>query len=144
MPGRPFVIGGVTIPFEKGPLGHSDGDALSHAIADSILGAANMGDIGVWFPPGDPSCAGANSLDLLRKIADAVREKGFSIENVDSIVMCEKPKISPHYETMRNRLAEALGTQPDRVSVKATTYEGLGEIGAGEAVAAKAIALLTY
>lgn len=142
--GRPFVIGGVNIPFDKGPLGHSDGDALSHAIADAILGAANMGDIGMWFPPGDPSCAGANSLDLLETIAEAVRKKGFAIGNIDSVIMCERPKMSPHYGLMRERLAKALGTSPEVVSVKATTYEGMGDIGAGDAVAAKAIALLTY
>lgn len=141
---RPFVIGGVTIPFDKGPLGHSDGDALSHAIADAILGAANMGDIGMWFPPGDPSCAGANSLDLLTTIADAVRKAGFGIGNVDSVIMCERPKMSPHYGLMKERLARALGVSPEAISVKATTYEGMGDIGSGNAVAAKAIALLTY
>ncbi|MBY0547443.1 MAG: 2-C-methyl-D-erythritol 2,4-cyclodiphosphate synthase [Candidatus Obscuribacterales bacterium] len=144
VPGRPFVIGGVSIPFDKGPLGHSDGDALSHAVADAILGAANMGDIGMWFPPGDPDFAGANSLDLLATIAEAVRQKGFAIGNIDSVIMCERPKMSPHYSLMKERLAKALGTSPEVVSVKATTYEGMGEIGSGEAVAAKAIALLTY
>lgn len=140
--GRPFVMGGVHIPHHKGPLGHSDGDVLCHAIADALLGAAAMGDIGIWFPPGDPKFAGANSLELLKIVVGALSERGFSIINVDTVIVCEEPKISPHYNLMRTRLAVALGVEVDRVSVKATTNEGIGEIGTGEAVAAKAIAMI--
>lgn len=140
--GRPFVMGGVHIPFAKGPEGHSDGDALCHAIADALLGAACLGDIGLWFPPEDPEYEGSNSLKLLEVVADAVRKNGFTVNNVDSIVLCEQPKISPHYKEMRRLLAEAIGVDDSCVSVKATTYEKMGEIGRGEAVAAKAICLI--
>lgn len=140
--GRPFVIGGVLIPFDKGPLGHSDGDALCHAIADALLGAAGMGDIGMWFPPGDPEFKNADSTLLLKKIVHALKEKGHSIVNVDSVVLCERPKLSPHYPKMREVLASALEISSDCVSVKATTNEGVGAIGEGTAVAAKAIALI--
>ena len=139
---RPFIMGGVTIEHDKGPEGHSDGDALCHAIADALLGAAGLGDIGLWFPPDDPKFKNAHSLSLLVKIALAVREKGYEIANIDSVVICEKPKLSPHYQLMRQRLAEVLGVGEDRVSVKATTNEKLGEIGSGLAVAAQAVALL--
>ena len=140
--GRPFIMGGVRIPADKGPEGHSDGDALCHAIADALLGAACLGDIGMWFPPDDPRYEGSNSLTLLAKVAAGVVEAGYSIENIDSIVICEKPKISPHYEFMRRAIAGSVGIDYSQVSVKATTYEKLGEIGRGEAVAAKAIVLI--
>lgn len=140
--GRPFIMGGVEIASEKGPEGHSDGDALCHAIADALLGAASLGDIGMWFPPDDPQYGGANSLWLLSKVAEGVREKGYSISNVDSVVICEAPKLSSFFDEMRLALSGALGIDDTCVSVKATTYEGLGEIGRGEAVAAKAVALI--
>ncbi len=140
--GRPFIMGGVTIESDCGPEGHSDGDALSHAIADALLGAACLGDIGMWFPPGDPKFKNADSLVLLKRVVDAVREKGYQIGNVDSVVICEKPKLSPHYDEMRRKLAAAMEIDVDQVSVKATTNEKLGEIGRGEAVAAQAIALI--
>lgn len=140
--GRPFIMGGVNIPSDKGPEGHSDGDALCHAIADALLGAACLGDIGMWFPPDDPQYKDSNSLSLLAKVADGVADAGYAIENIDSIVICEKPKISPHYEFMRRAIAGAVRVDFSQVSVKATTYEKLGEIGRGEAVAAKAIVLL--
>jgi 2-C-methyl-D-erythritol 2,4-cyclodiphosphate synthase len=140
--GRPFVLGGVTVPYHRGPLGHSDGDALCHAIIDALLGAARMGDIGMWFPPGDPSHAGANSLHMLNKIMSAVREKNYELVNIDSVILCEKPKLSPHYDSMIRKLAEALEVPIEQVNVKATTNEGLGDIGKGEAVAAKAVALI--
>ncbi|MBX9689660.1 MAG: 2-C-methyl-D-erythritol 2,4-cyclodiphosphate synthase [Candidatus Obscuribacterales bacterium] len=140
--GRPFIMGGVKIESDKGPEGHSDGDALCHAIADALLGAACLGDIGLWFPPDDPKFEGADSIELLKKVAAAVKTKGYAISNIDSIVICEKPKISPHYEAMRARLADAMELSVDQVSVKATTNEKLGEIGAGLAVAAQAIVLL--
>lgn len=142
VPGRPFIIGGVRIDCEFGPQGHSDGDALLHAIADALLGAAALGDIGQWFPADDPAYAGADSAGLLAKIGLAVAEKGLAIENIDSVIICEAPKLSPHYLKMRRRIADVLGLALDQVSVKATTNEGLGEIGRGEAVAAKAVVLL--
>lgn len=140
--GRRFVMGGVEIDFDKGPEGHSDGDALCHAIADALLGAACLGDIGMWFPPDDPQYKDSNSLKLLSKVAGEVSKAGYEISNVDSIVMCEKPKLSPHYEKMRQAIAQAIDVELAQVSVKATTYEKLGEIGRGEAVAAQAIVLL--
>jgi 2-C-methyl-D-erythritol 2,4-cyclodiphosphate synthase len=140
--GRPFVLGGVTIPFHKGPLGHSDGDALTHAIIDALLGAASMGDIGMWFPPGDPDYAGANSLQMLKKVMSALKEKNYCLVNLDAVVLCEKPKLSPHYDLMMRKIAEALEVPVEQVSVKATTNEGLGDIGKGDAVAAKAVALI--
>ncbi len=140
--GRPFIMGGVTIDSDKGPEGHSDGDALCHAIADALLGAACLGDIGLWFPPDDPQFKNANSLKLLSRVCDAVKEKGFKVGNVDSVVICEKPKLSPHYLQMRQMIAAALGVEVEQVSVKASTNEKLGEIGAGHAVAAQAVALI--
>lgn len=141
--GRPFIMGGITIESEWGPEGHSDGDALSHAIADALLGAACMGDIGIWFPPADAAFKNADSIELLKKVFDAVSEKGYRIENIDSNIICERPKLSPHYDSMRKRLAEALHLELDQVSVKAKTNEKLGEIGRSEAVAAQAIVLLS-
>lgn len=140
--GRPFIIGGVKIDFDRGPEGHSDGDALCHAIADALLGAACLGDMGIWFPSDDAGLKNANSLDLLAEIAAAVKEKGYAIGNVDSTVICEKPKLSPYYDLMRQRISNALGTGIDQVSVKAKSNEKLGELGRGEAVAAQAIVLL--
>jgi 2-C-methyl-D-erythritol 2,4-cyclodiphosphate synthase len=140
--GRPFIMGGVSIDSDRGPEGHSDGDALCHAVADALLGAASLGDIGVWFPPDDPKLKNAHSLSLLVRVALAVREKGYSISNIDSTVICEKPKLSLHYDSMRERLAEALGLAPEQVSIKSKTNEQLGEIGRGEAVAAWAVVLL--
>lgn len=143
VPGRRFVMGGVEIPSEKGPLGHSDGDALCHAIADALLGACALGDIGLWFPPGDDKYEGADSINLLKTVVAELEKQGFAIANVDSVVICEKPKLSPYYDEMRKRLSFALSIPFEDISVKATTYEKLGEIGAGEAVAAKAVVLVT-
>lgn len=140
--GRPFIMGGITIESDRGPEGHSDGDALSHAIVDALLGAANMGDIGIWFPPGDPRFKDSNSMDFLKKAAELVAEKGYQIGNIDSVIICEKPKLSPHYDMMRERIAEALSINIEQVSVKSKTNEKLGEIGSGDAVAAQAIACL--
>ncbi len=141
--GRPFIMGGVKIDSEKGPEGHSDGDALSHAIADALLGAACLGDIGLWFSPDDPQFKNADSIELLKVIVAEVKKAGYQISNVDSVVICESPKLSPHYKEMRERLASVLGISTDQVSVKATTNEKLGEIGSGLALAAQAIVLLT-
>lgn len=140
--GRPFTIGGVTIESDRGPEGHSDGDALSHAIVDALLGAACMGDIGVWFPPGDPRFKNSNSMDFLRKVAESLDEHGYKIGNIDSVIICEKPKLSPHYDKMRESIAAALSIKVEQVSVKSKTNEKLGEIGSGDAIAAQAIACL--
>lgn len=141
--GRPFIMGGITIESEFGPEGHSDGDALCHAIADALLGASCLGDIGMWFPPGDAAFKNANSIELLQKVYAEVSEQGFEIENIDSNIICEKPKLSPHYDAMRKRLADALNLDSNKVSVKAKTNEKLGEIGRGEAVAAQAVVLVS-
>jgi 2-C-methyl-D-erythritol 2,4-cyclodiphosphate synthase len=140
--GRPLILGGVTVPFEKGLLGHSDADVLCHAVTDAILGAAGLGDIGEQFPDTDPAYKGASSLILLGRIADLVREKGWAIVNVDATVICERPKLSVYKEAIRESLAETLAIPADRVSVKAKTKEGLGPEGTGEAVSVLAAALL--
>lgn len=140
--GRPLVLGGVHVPFEMGLEGHSDGDALCHAIADAILGACAMGDIGQWFPPDDPFYEGACSLDLLRTVVKSAGEKGFRLGNIDSVIICERPKLSPHFIQMRKSLSEALGLEEAKVSVKARTAEGLGIIGQSEAIAVEAVVLM--
>ena len=142
VPGRRLIIGGVEIPYEKGLLGHSDGDALCHAIADSILGAAGLGDIGMWFPPGDKKYEGANSLELLKEVVKSAKSHGHTVVNVDSVIICERPKLSTYYPQMRSRLAEALGITEDRVSLKARTMEGIGTIGRGDAIAVESVVLL--
>jgi 2-C-methyl-D-erythritol 4-phosphate cytidylyltransferase/2-C-methyl-D-erythritol 2,4-cyclodiphosphate synthase len=140
--GRPLVIAGVTIPFEKGPQGHSDGDAACHAATDAILGAASLGDIGRHFPDSDPKWKGADSLTLLSEAARLARAAGYRVENVDITVVLERPKIKDSIDEMRRRLARALDTDVDRISVKGKTNEGVGAIGRGEAIAAHAVALL--
>lgn len=140
--GRKLILGGVEIPNKTGLLGHSDGDALLHAITDAILGAAGLGDIGLHFPPEEQAYEGANSLNLLRKSAELLRTKGFKILNVDSTILCEGPKMSPFYLKMRTNIAEALDVAVECTSVKAKTMEGMGEIGRKEAIAAQAIALI--
>jgi 2-C-methyl-D-erythritol 4-phosphate cytidylyltransferase/2-C-methyl-D-erythritol 2,4-cyclodiphosphate synthase len=140
--GRPLVIGGVEIPFEKGALGHSDADVACHASTDAVLGAACLGDIGRHFPDTDPRWKGASSLELLRQAAALVRDAGHEIVNVDVVVVLERPKIAPHLQAIRDGLAGALGIPVDRVSVKGKTNEGMDAIGRGEAVAAHAIALI--
>jgi 2-C-methyl-D-erythritol 4-phosphate cytidylyltransferase / 2-C-methyl-D-erythritol 2,4-cyclodiphosphate synthase len=140
--GCPLVLGGVTIPFERGLAGHSDADALCHAIIDAVLGAAGAGDIGRHFPDTDPQWQGASSLDLLRRAAAMVRERGLEVGNVDASVIAERPKLVPYIDAMRANIAGALGMSIDRVSVKGKTNEGVGELGRGEAIAVHAIALL--
>jgi 2-C-methyl-D-erythritol 2,4-cyclodiphosphate synthase len=140
--GRPLILGGVHIPHPKGLLGHSDSDALSHAISDALLGAAALGDLGTHFPDTDPHFKGASSTDLLAQVASMLRERGFQIENLDAVVVAQEPKLAPYIQTMRERIAQALGIGPDRISVKAKTSEGLESIGRGEAIAAHAVALL--
>jgi 2-C-methyl-D-erythritol 2,4-cyclodiphosphate synthase len=140
--GRPLILGGLTIPFEKGPLGHSDGDVLIHAIIDSLLGALAMGDIGQHFPPSDERYKGANSLDMLAQVKGFVTAAGFTIANIDSTIVVEKPKMAPHLESMRKLLSEVLNLEVDQVSIKAKTHEGLDEIGKGNALACQAVALI--
>jgi 2-C-methyl-D-erythritol 4-phosphate cytidylyltransferase/2-C-methyl-D-erythritol 2,4-cyclodiphosphate synthase len=140
--GRPLILGGVTIPFDRGLAGHSDADAICHAITDALLGAAGAGDIGRHFPDTDPRWKGASSLDLLRRAVEIVREHGLAVGNVDATVILERPKLAPHVEQMRATLAEVLGVTLDRVSIKGKTNEGVGEIGRGEAIAVHAIALV--
>jgi 2-C-methyl-D-erythritol 4-phosphate cytidylyltransferase/2-C-methyl-D-erythritol 2,4-cyclodiphosphate synthase len=142
VPGRPFILGGVTIPFERGPAGHSDADALCHAITDAILGAAGAGDIGRHFPDDDARWKDASSIDLLSRAAAVVRDAGFQVENVDAVVIVERPKLAAHAGAMQFRLAAALGIDVNRVSIKAKTNEGVGEIGRGEAIAVHAVALI--
>jgi len=140
--GRPLIVGGVTVPFEKGPEGHSDGDVLAHAICDALLGAAGAGDIGTHFPDTDPKWKGAPSLKFLEHARTLVESRGLKIEYVDAIVICERPKLGPHFPAMREALARSLGVHSDRVHLKAKTNEGVDAVGRGEAIAAHAIATL--
>jgi 2-C-methyl-D-erythritol 2,4-cyclodiphosphate synthase len=141
-PGRRLILGGVEIPHAMGLLGHSDADVLLHAIADAILGAAALGDIGLYFPPSDPAYRDADSLLLLKEVARLISEAGFRVGNVDATVIAEAPKILPHSAAMRTHIADALAIEPGAVSVKATTNEGMGFVGREEGVAAIAIATL--
>ena len=138
--GRQLVLGGVVIPFEKGLDGHSDADVLCHAVSDAVLGAAALGDIGEHFPNTDPTFRNVSSLDLLKKVGEMAAERGCSIVNIDTVVVAEAPRLLPFREEMRGNVAQALGIDPSRVSVKATTHEGFGEVGRGEAIAAYAVA----
>lgn len=140
--GRALVLGGVTIPFERGPAGHSDGDAVCHAVIDAVLGAAAAGDIGSHFPDSDERWRGAASVELVRSVGCKVRDRGFRVANVDVVVMLERPKIGPYVAAMRAALAAALELSEECISVKGKTQEGLGPIGTGDAVAAQAVALL--
>ncbi|MCI9557094.1 2-C-methyl-D-erythritol 2,4-cyclodiphosphate synthase [Oscillospiraceae bacterium 50-16] len=140
--GRKLILGGVDIPWERGLLGHSDADVLTHAVMDALLGAAGLGDIGTHFPDSDPAYAGADSLKLLEHVAKLLGERGFSIKNVDATVLAQKPKLAPHIPRMRENLARAMGVGPEQVNVKATTEEGLGFTGSGEGMAAHAVCLI--
>ena len=140
--GRSLVVGGVTIPFEKGLAGHSDADVLVHAICDALLGAAALGDIGLYFPDADPRHRNADSRVFLREVGKKVRRAGFAIANVDATVIAQAPKMAPHTSAMVANLAADLEIEPSRVNVKAKTAERLGAIGRGEGIAAEAIALL--
>ncbi len=139
---RTLVLGGVVVPFDRGSDGHSDGDALTHAIADAILGALCEGDLGLHFPDTDSQWKDANSMELLGRVVWLARERGFEIANVDCNVMLERPKLREHIEAMRENLASALNVELSSISVKAKTGEGLDAVGRGEAVAAQAIVLL--
>ena len=141
--GRALVLGGVTVPYERGLLGHSDADVVLHALMDALLGAAALGDIGKHFPDSDPAYEGISSLTLLEKVGNLLAEKGFVVENIDSTIIAQAPKMRPYIDAMRANIAGALGLEIDFVSVKATTEEGMGFTGAGEGISAQAVCLLT-
>ena len=141
-PRRRLILGGVEIPGVPGLSGHSDGDAVAHAVTDALLGAAGEGDIGSHFPPGDPRWRDADSIDLLGRVVVLLRRRRLHVINVDVTVICEAPRVGPHVGGMRSRLGDALGTGPDAVSIKGKTNEGMGWIGAGEGIAVHAVALI--
>jgi len=140
--GRKLILGGVEIPWNKGLLGHSDADVLTHAVMDALSGAAKLGDIGKLFPDTDPQYAGADSIGLLRQVSALLKERGYAVVNVDAVLIAQKPKIAPYRERMEENLAAALGVDRDQVNVKATTEEGLGFTGDSSGMAAQAVALL--
>jgi 2-C-methyl-D-erythritol 2,4-cyclodiphosphate synthase len=140
--GRPLILGGVCIHFHKGLAGHSDADVLTHALMDALLGAVGEGDIGIHFPDRDPAFLGADSLVLLRQVMDMVKAKGFSLVNIDMIIMAEAPKIAPYVQRMRQSLAQTMNINKERINIKATTTEGLGFVGRGEGIAAQVVVLL--
>ena len=142
VPSRPLVLGGVTVPYEYGLLGHSDADVLLHAVMDALLGAVAAGDIGKHFPDTDPRYSGVSSMKLLSEVLSLVAEKGYAVGNIDATVVAQKPKLSPYIAVMRESIAHAVGLTTDHISVKATTEEGLGFTGNGEGIAAHAVALL--
>jgi len=143
VPGRKLILGGVEIPFDKGPAGHSDGDVILHAVTDALLGAAALGDIGEHFPPSDPRWKDADSAQFVRRSRELIEEAAFRAVNVDVVVILERPKLLPYREAIRKNLAAVLGLALDAVSVKAKTGEGVGPVGRGEAVEAHAIALVS-
>ena len=140
--GRDLILGGVPIPFEKGLLGHSDADVLTHAIMDALLGALALGDIGQYFPPTDEQWRGANSLMLLQKVMELVQARGYRIQNLDTVIVAEAPKMRPYIVHIKEKLAMTMGITSQQIGVKATTQEGLGPIGAGQAICAYAVVLL--
>lgn len=140
--GRPLILGGVTVPFEKGLDGHSDADVLVHAVMDAMLGAAALGDIGHLFPDSDPAYLGADSLQLLRRVAQTLREHRWRVINLDSTIIAQAPRLSPYIEAMREQIANTLYLSPGAVSIKATTEEHLGFTGAGQGIAAQAVCLI--
>jgi 2-C-methyl-D-erythritol 2,4-cyclodiphosphate synthase len=142
IPGRPLILGGVTVPFEKGLLGHSDADVLCHAVSDALLGAAALGDIGEHFPDTDPKYKDCLSLDLLCQVAEMVRKAGYIIVNIDTVIIAEAPKLSKHKKLMADTITQVLHLDQGKVSVKATTHEKFDSTGRGEAVAVYAVALL--
>ena len=139
---RKLILGGVEIPWERGLLGHSDADVLTHAVMDALLGAAALGDIGCHFPDSDPAYAGADSLALLDQVVEKVREQGYAVGNLDATVLCQKPKLAPYIDSMREKIAAACGVSAEQVSVKATTEEKLGFTGEGLGISAHCVCLL--
>ena len=142
VPDRRLVLGGVEVPFERGLLGHSDADVLTHAVMDALLGAAALGDIGQHFPDHDPAYAGADSLVLLDQVTVLLAERGWSVGNVDATVIAQRPKLASYIPQMRANLARRMGAELEQINVKATTEEGLGFTGGGEGIAAHAVVLL--
>jgi len=140
--GRKLILGGIEVPFDKGPVGHSDGDTLTHAICDALLGAANLGDIGSHFSDSDPRWKGASSLLFLEHVRGMLEQRQLRIGHIDAIVIAERPKLGPHFAAMREALAGALGIEAARISLKAKTNEGVDAVGRGEAIAAHAIATI--
>jgi 2-C-methyl-D-erythritol 2,4-cyclodiphosphate synthase len=140
--GRKLILGGIEVPFHKGPVGHSDGDALSHAICDALLGAAGLGDIGTHFPDSDPQWKDVSSLKFLERVRGLLAEKRLRISHLDAVVITEKPLLGPYFPAMREALADSLGISTSAVNLKAKTNEGVDAIGRGEAIAAQAIAIL--
>ena len=140
--GRALILGGVTVPYSKGLDGHSDADVLVHAVMDALLGAAALGDIGKLFPDSDERYLGADSVELLKKVRDVLQEHGWKLSNLDATVIAQRPKLAPYIDTMRKQIADALETDAENVSVKATTEERLGFTGSGEGIAAHAVCLI--
>ena len=140
--GRELILGGVTIPFERGLLGHSDADVLVHAVCDALLGAAGMGDIGQHFPDSDPKYKDMFSLKILARVCDMIRSLGFIIENIDSTILAEAPRIAPYKEEMKKNITNAVEIDMKRINIKATTTEGLGMFGRGEGIGAMSVALI--
>jgi 2-C-methyl-D-erythritol 2,4-cyclodiphosphate synthase len=141
--GRKLIVGGIELPFDKGPVGHSDGDVLAHALCDALLGAAGLGDIGTHFPDTDPKWKGANSLIFLEHAKKLLAEKNLVIEHVDAVVITERPKLGPHFPKMREALARALGVPTEKIHLKAKTNEGVDAVGRGEAIAAHVVATIS-
>ena len=142
--GRKLILGGVDIPWERGLLGHSDADVLTHAVMDALTGAARLGDIGKLFPDTDPAYAGISSLKLLAEVGRLLNERGYQVVNIDATLLAQAPKVGPYKQEMAENMARALGIQPDQVNVKATTEEGLGFTGDGSGMAAHAVVLLEH
>lgn len=140
--GRKLILGGVRIPFAAGPVGHSDGDALAHAICDALLGAAALGDIGRHFPDTSPRWRGASSLEFLRRVRNELEAENYIVVNLDSTIEIERPRLAPFIDRMRRKTARALGIRPEQINIKAKSGEGLGEVGTGDAVRASAVALI--
>ncbi|HHU29762.1 MAG: 2-C-methyl-D-erythritol 2,4-cyclodiphosphate synthase [Bacillota bacterium] len=140
--GRPLILGGVNVPYEKGLLGHSDADVLAHAIMDAMLGALVLGDLGQHFPDTDPAYAGISSLKLMEKVSELCRKHGYRIVNADAVIIAERPRLAPYIKAMQENIARAAGTLPENIGVKATTAEGLGFCGREEGIAAQAVVLL--
>lgn len=142
VPGRKLMLGGVEVPFELGLLGHSDADVLLHAVMDALLGAAGLPDIGCLFPDNDDRYLGADSMELLKRVREILRENGYAVSNIDATILCQRPKLRPYIEKMKEKIAEACGLAPGFVNVKATTEEGLGFTGEGLGIAAHAVCLI--
>lgn len=140
--GRLLILGGVTIPYEKGLLGHSDADVLVHTVMDALIGAMGLGDIGKHFPDTDPAYKGANSIGLLKHVGALITSEGYELGNIDATIIAQKPRMAPYIEQMRNNIAEALGADISQVNVKATTEEGLGFTGDGSGISAQAVCLI--